>query len=465
MRKILTLIAGTMIAGNLLAGGLVTNTNQSATWVRMPSRNASIEIDAAYFNPAGLMKLENGFHFSLSNQSIFQTRKITSSYTLLNQSEYDGKVTALVFPSVYAAFKMKKLAISAGFNIIGGGGGATYENGLPSLEMGLADLKPLVSSFGIVTNQYSADIFFEGSSVFMGFQGNVSYAINDMIAVAVGARYVSAKNTYVGHIYDIMINPVYAGNPTGAMMSAPAFFTSIGQAGYAAQTANRDVDVEKTGSGFAPILSVNLSLLDKLNIAARYEFITKMELTTSVIDSKSGGIFVDGEKERADMPASLSLGADYRLTSALLVSVGGNYYFDKSADYGHKWDSDPLDATAAVHVDNSEIIENNGLAVQAGIQYDLSEKILISGGYSWGNLGVNSKYQSDQTFANATHSIGLGGAYTIKDRIRINLGAGYVMYVEDEKSVDHVLVGTNYLPTETYVKNTIMIGVGLDLRF
>ena len=43
------------------AGGLLTNTNQSAQFVRMLSRNASTQIDAVYFNPAGLIKLENGW--------------------------------------------------------------------------------------------------------------------------------------------------------------------------------------------------------------------------------------------------------------------------------------------------------------------------------------------------------------------------------------------------------------------
>jgi long-chain fatty acid transport protein len=68
MRKLLTSIASMLITGSIIAGGLVTNTNQSASWVRLPARNASVGIDAAYFNPAGLMKLENGFHLSVSNQ-------------------------------------------------------------------------------------------------------------------------------------------------------------------------------------------------------------------------------------------------------------------------------------------------------------------------------------------------------------------------------------------------------------
>ena len=74
MRKFLTFVSATFITGSMFAGGLVTNTNQSASWVRLPSRNASIEIDAVYYNPAGLMKLDNGFHFSLNNQTIFQNK-------------------------------------------------------------------------------------------------------------------------------------------------------------------------------------------------------------------------------------------------------------------------------------------------------------------------------------------------------------------------------------------------------
>lgn len=58
------------------AGGILTNTNQSAQFVRMLSRNASTQIDAVYFNPAGVMQLENGFHIALHNQTISQTRTI-----------------------------------------------------------------------------------------------------------------------------------------------------------------------------------------------------------------------------------------------------------------------------------------------------------------------------------------------------------------------------------------------------
>ncbi|MCK7535426.1 MAG: hypothetical protein MZV63_32815 [Marinilabiliales bacterium] len=47
---------------------------------------------------------------------------------------------------------------------------------------------------------YDGAIFFEGSSIYFGYQANVSYEINDLISVAVGGRYVTAKNTYQGYI-------------------------------------------------------------------------------------------------------------------------------------------------------------------------------------------------------------------------------------------------------------------------
>jgi hypothetical protein len=185
MKKLLILSAAILFSGGLFAGGLVTNTNQSAAWVRLPARDASTSIDAVYFNPAGLMKLNNGFHISVSNQTILQNREVTNDYQFLNDPVYKGEVTAPVFPSVYAVYKMDKLAFSFGFNPIGGGGGASYERGLPSFELSPSDLVPALAP---TATEYRLDAFFEGTSVFFGYQGGISYKINDLISVFAGVR-------------------------------------------------------------------------------------------------------------------------------------------------------------------------------------------------------------------------------------------------------------------------------------
>ena len=537
MKKLLTFIAGTLITGSLVAGGLVTNTNQSATWVRLPSRNASVENDAVYYNPAGLMKLENGLHLSLSNQTIFQTREVESSYTYLNDGLYKGTVKAPVFPSIYAAYKMNKLAISVGFNPIGGGGGAEYKKGLPSFEMSQADLVPLLAGAPYNATAYKLDVYFKGTSTFLGYQGGLSYKINDLISIAAGVRYVTAKNTYEGFLKDVQVNiasgwtdaPIImtgiaggattAATNTSAIIAANAAYgaltlaqaegygiinatqraqlegglTSFGSpttvtisqadavfkgaaAKYTATATllgDQEADVTQTGSGICPIFSINISPSENLNIGIKYEMATKLDLQNETAKDLLIGftgtgtpitMFPDGEKIRNDMPAMLAVGLDYKLSN-LKISLGGNYYFDKSADYGHKWDDDLNSSTPTVLIDNSEIIDNNGMSIQGGLEYNLSEKFLVSGGYVYANQGVNSKYQSDLTYGLATHTFGFGGAYSVGDMIQINLGAGYTMYMDDEKTVNHFLGTTNMKPTETYKKSTLLFGVGVELNF
>ena len=534
MRKILTLISVTFVSGILFAGGVVTNTNQSASWVRLPARAASTNIDAVYYNPAGLMKLENGFHFSVSNQTIFQNKEVENFYTGpggaygLNESLYKGKVSAPVFPGIYAVYKMDKLAFSVGFNPVGGGGGAVFDKGLPSFEMSPSDLVPALATQG--TTAYRLDAYFEGTSFYLGFQGGVSYKINDFISVAAGLRYVTAKNTYLGHLKDIEINmPTgwiradfimtgIAGNATTAATSTTALVTggagaltlaqaegagiinalqraqlegaltafgspttiTISQADVVFKTAaakytatatllgDQEADVAQTGSGITPFFSVNISAAEILNIGIKYEMATKIELENKTTKDFITGftqtgtpitMFPDGEKIRNDLPAMLSIGADLKVTDNLKVSAAGYYYFDKNSNYGHKLDG--------VFVDNKEIFDNNFFELSGGLEYKVSDKLLVSGGYLYSKTGVNSDYQSDLTYDLSASTVGIGGAFSILENLQINLGVGYTMYQKGEKTIDHVFSATGAIipARETYYKDNMLFAVGVDFSF
>ncbi|MFO7657912.1 MAG: outer membrane protein transport protein [Bacteroidales bacterium] len=500
MKKTLMFTAALLLATVFMyGGGIVTNTNQSASWVRMPARDASLNIDAVYFNPAGLTKMENGFHLSLNSQTIFQNKDVTSTYLFLNPNPktFEGNVTAPVFPGVYAAWKKDKIAVSFGFNPIGGGGGAEYEKGLPVFESQFANIIPMLQmsltpldaalaagytfdpQFRNLTD-YSADIYFKGSSVFFGYQLGFTYQVNELISGFVGGRLVTAKNTYTGHIRDVEIvaAPNALGSPalynlTAGNYTPGNYLRGVAQAagvplvnaailnGTAAVldglTGDMEVDAEESGMGFTPIIGLNLFLNEKLNIGLKYEFKTKLELETTVNDNKGAGMFYQDSIVHSDMPAMLSAGVQYKIISNLTASAGVHYYFDKNANYGKT-----LDATGEL-VANDKVIDNNYFEVALGLEYAIGEKLVVSGGFLHANTGVSDDYQSDLSYSLTSNTVGLGLGYKITDKLMINLGGAYTVYQDGNKTQIDATTGESY--TNTYLKDALIIGIGIDFRF
>ncbi len=490
MKKILTVISALVITGSLFAGGLVTNTNHSAYMVRLISRQASMNVDAVYYNPAGLTKLEDGFHFSLNNQIIGQTKTITNDYYFLTEkpTEYIGTVSAPIFPGVYAVYKVNKFAFSLGFNPVGGGGGAEYATGLPSFEKQIANLVPglqtqlatldqgVIDAIGADPNfnnvtAYDGAIFFEGSSIYFGYQANISYAINDFISVALGGRYVTAKNTYSGYINDVTItaspNPLPGSVPAPYNGSPGDYLRAIALTPYGASQAatlngtaavlddmtNVEADVVEEGSGFTPIISVNITPNEMFNISLKYEFKTTLDLTTTVNDGKdAGGMFEDGAIKVADMPAVLSAGVGVFPTPKLYLAAGVNYFFDKNNDY---------DGSRDLEV---EMIDNNFFDYSAGIEYALTGMIKLSAGYAGTVTGVNDNYQSDQRYSLNTSTFGGGIGLTLSPMIDINLGGMYTVYKDGGKTTPSGITGVPDI-NETYDTETWVVGIGVDLHF
>jgi long-chain fatty acid transport protein len=429
-----------LFGGSSALASIVTNTNQSASYFRLLSRNACTDIDAVYYNPAGLIKLADGFHFGLHNQTIFQEKTVINGFPFLNNDTYVGKVNVPFFPSAFAVYKKGPLALSFGFGPNSGGGSAEFSSGLPSFEIPFSALPVAVSALGIPTTAYSVDISFTGESVYYGFQVNASYALHDMISVAAGVRYILAGNTYEGSIRNVMINPVFPlFGLTGQMIPAGQFFTLAGQPVLAAMVADKEVDVKQTGTGLTPLLSLNVTPLDSLTISLKYEFNTKLELTNKTTKDDVG-LFPDGEKNRNDIPAILSLGVSYSLLPQLRASLSGNYFFDKNADWGGREDD----------------VENNTFDVGLGLEYDLTSAITLSAGVLRTQFGLLDRYQTDFSHEISCTSLGCGGRLRLNPKLDLDLGFLYIAY----GTADRTYTGPTGPYTETYKRTTIGFAVG-----
>src|SRR5574344_8671 len=264
-----------MATATVCAGGLVTNSNQSAAFMRNPARDALTEVDAAYYNPAGVAFMSNGFHFGFSNQAAFQQRNVTGtlipssipvapgvtvpvdfSSTMQNR-EYKGTINSPVIPSIDFAYVTDRWSISSHFGVPGGGGSCEYADGLPMFDAMIraSIFQKVLTASGnpttantVATNSAVASSF-TGKSFLFGWQVGGSYKVTDYLSFAVGARLSYYMANYNGKVN----------------------FTVPGSA----QT-TYNLDCDQSGLGFAPILGVNYKK-DGLSVAVKYEFRTSIE--------------------------------------------------------------------------------------------------------------------------------------------------------------------------------------------
>jgi long-chain fatty acid transport protein len=427
MKKSILLLTLVLFCMPMVFGTLVTNTNQSAIYLRYPARGASTDLDAVYYNPAGTTKLSDGFHIALHNQSLFQEKTVTNDFLFLNENTYIGEVKVPFFPTFFAVYKVNDLAISFGFGPNAGGGSADYATGLPSFEIPISAAPYVLANppYNLPVTGYNADIAFNGSSIYYGFQLNVSYAVLHFLSVGAGARYISANNVYEGHIKTILLE--YG----GVMVPGTMFNPALG---------DKEVDVKQKGSAITPILSLHLNPVDELNIGVRYELNTKLELENETAKDDTG-MFPDGELTPSDIPAIFSVGAEYEVMPSLRLAATYNLFFDKNADWGGK----------------ELTVNKNSYDLGFGIELDVTESILISGGYMITKVDLSDNYQSDMSHDISSSTIGFGARISL-GRLDVDLGGIYIIYDKDVMKDFTTAFGVF---TESYERSTWAFSIGL----
>ena len=485
MKNIIFISIFICMCGSILAGGLVTNTNQSAMFTRFQCRDATIDVDAAYYNPAGLVHFSDGFFFSVNNLTLGEVDLITSDYDNFDEpQEYKGRVITPIFPAVYAVYKKGRFAFSGGVNLIGGRGSAKYEHGLPSIERKIADMVPFIRTNLEAVDQAVTDV--SGSdplysnitdyeltaeytirSFHPGFQLNIAYMINDYFSVATGLRMVRGKNTYKGGLTGINITGT---NIDGYFSMDPADYLrevantvgdtlepSLGNTAAIVELGTDvDVDVVQMGYGFTPVISIDYAPSLYTNWALKYEFKTRLRLETEVINGKDGGgRFVDGEEVIADMPAMLSFGLTRRPSNKFMFYAGIHYYFDKPIDFDGSKD------------EIIDMIDKNSYELAFGAEYKFGNIIRVSAGWLLVRPGVNKEYQTERRYSLPSNTMGGGVGLRLTELIDLNIGVSYTLYKKGEKEYSYTPENTTTSVdvTEYYDTRTFVFAVGLDFLF
>ncbi|MBQ9231087.1 MAG: porin family protein [Prevotella sp.] len=462
MRKSIILAVILFTSLIVRAGGLMTNTNYHIAFDRMMARGATFDIDAAYSNPAGMAWGHEGFQLSLNFQKPWQNRDIT-----YNGIKYEGVASAPIVPALFASYKHNRWAVSTMIGIVGSGGFVKYDNGVPmfnvllgstitSLTKGLSDA---TQGFAPVVTPDQYDSEMKGKQYIYGAQLNFTYKIHDCLAAAVGMRVNYYDGYYRGHV--------------------KANHSTMGN------LASLSLDVDQKGWGFTPMLSVNYHR-GPLTLTARYEFRTKIStknetnslsailnseqlieaplvqlvtagamtaeqavaMATQIKTTVEGGLaaytapYQDGVRTRYDMPALISVAAGYEFTPKLRATLEYHFFDDKNAKMAN---------------DRQEELKHGTHEFLAGVEYDINDKFTVSCGGQRTDYGLSDGYQQNTSFACDSWSVGLGGAWNINEKIRLNAGYFITIYSDYDKQASY--------GTETYSRTNNVIGVGIDYKF
>lgn len=224
---------------------------------------------------------------------------------------------------------------------------------------------------------------------------------------------------------------------------------------------DQTVDAEKKGSGFTPIISVNIQPNEMLNFSVKYEHTTKLELTNHTtsdvivgIDPETGQpitMFPDGATSRLDLPAMLSIGATAKPTESLLLSAGWHYFFDKNADWGGREDD----------------LEANSWELAIAAEYAITESFFLSGGWLMTSVSPTDAYQTDLSYTLPTNGFNLGIGWDFMPNIQVNVGGQYVMYKAGDRNFSHDFASSGLMVpvSEHLEKSTWIIGAGVNFSF
>ena len=466
----------------------MTNTNYHIAFDRMFARGATTEIDAAYSNPAGLAWGHEGWQLSINFQKPWQNRdvEINIDNFLANplvgnpgetfHKKYKGEASAPIVPALFASYKKDRWAISTMIGIVGSGGFVEYDEGVPMFNVPVTAkiystlfqkiaATPYAAQADALARDFTLDSSMKGKQYIYGGQVNFTYKFFDFLSAAVGFRANYYDGYYRGHVTAIPGQKIATMVGTNPLMDL-------------------QLDCLQRGWGFAPLISLDFHK-NKWTVPLRYEFRTKINPkndTRTLLIGASGNVvdvkamaekmgteqtiaalsqtalgdmagkvaaYLPDEETRYDMPALFVAAVGYDFTPRLRAAAEFHFFDDKNAKMGGK---------------RQETLSHGTYEVLAGVEYDINKKFTISCGGQRTDYGLTDDYQQNTSFACDSWSLGLGGAWNINEKMRLNASYFCSLYSDYKKHLEKAY-GTPYTADKIYSRTNHVIGVGLDYKF
>ncbi len=503
------------MATSTQAGGLLTNTNQNIAFNRNFARVGAIGIDGVYFNPAGVAFLDQGFHLSLNFQNVYQTRQITSAFSVpafantpyeypftLNGGDktdgskfYEGKASVPILPSFQVAYNKDKWSFQAGFGLTGGGGKASFNEGLPSFERQIAILPALINqqlpTFSTLLGQqetpatsYSMQSYMSGHQYNFGLQLGVAYKINENLSVFGGARFNYIYNKYEGNITNISADVngnsqnlyEYFGSKAklltekAAALQAQAVAAKTQADAYQAQAnaatdptakaqlqaaANQYAAGAQQASAGAKMVSAGADKLNSSKELVKDRYVEVSQRGWGItpilgIDYRTGKwnfaaryefttkFNIENNTKRDDTQ-KYENGVNTPNDIPGILALGAQYEVLKNlrvmAGYNHYFDKD-----ARMDNNKQRFLKHNTQEFLAGVEWDINPTVTVSAGGQRTLYGLgDGKYLTDLSFVTSSYSFGVGAKIKVAKNAHLNVAYFFTNYSKFTKNYEDAI--------------------------
>ena len=454
-----------------------------------------------------------------STNPVFALGKKNDGQTV---KEFEGVADAPIIPSLQAAWNKGDWSIQFNFSVPGGGGSCEFADGLGSFESvvgniayqlkGLDQIATALGQTAPGVSGYDMESYMKGRQYYYGIQLGAAYKVNKNLSVYGGLRLLYGDATYKAKISNILVKTAggyvefgdfmqqanklvegglqtvnagldqvnaglaqvnagiaqyeAAGAPAPAELVAKQAQLTATQAQLTATQAqlqgteanlstlakySEGVNLlsNQDGMGIAPVIGIDYKVKN-FNFAAKYEFKTQIRMKNESTVNKASEIaavnkYRDAEKVNEDAPALLTIGAQWKPVDEVSLNLGWHHYFDKDANW---------------YNNTQDLLRHNTNEYLAGVEWDITDKLNVSGGAQLTRYGLTDEYMNDMSFVVNSYSLGFGFSYKVKDNI--TLSAAYFQTNYDKYTRE------NY-PTagvsDTFTRTNRVLGLGCQLDF
>lgn len=412
---------------------------------------------SAYYNPAGIMRLENGTYFTGGVQLAIGKETMKYHTKDGDGGDYSADLLAPI-PNFAMIKKQDDRAFFWTFGGIAGGGDLEYKDGVAGIKVledgygSIPGLNPIINK--LITGAKDKGSWAEGENMYAQTTIGTAWNINNKLSMSVGGRVVYGWRNLDAKLnaeIDLVI-------PDGKGNFKPISNVPI----------NASIESERTAWGFGGQIGLNYAANDTWNFAMRYDTKIKLEFEadateknhTLTLPGKPGidlGFnmffpqYADGAKYRRDLPAILAVGASQKVTDRWTMFYGGNYYFNESA----KIDKDVPGYAYGLEYDN-------GWEISVGTEYWLNNKWAVLGGVNYADTGAPKDSYSDVEFALNSFLVGIGIKYRPDEDTEWVVSTSHYFYESTDGNFAEKYKGAN---SQRYDKNISSIGFSYTKKF